>query len=330
MTPSQLNRPAFLMNVPNSFTTALPHVRWSKDLPESSRKIDRERAIEQFFDVYHFLSARAFVTILPTALNRSLPDLVFTANLGFVPESLAGRNTVILSQFASASRQAKLAAGKRFFEEMGYTVHFCPHPFEGEADLKFLRGTTYVGCYGQRTSRKAYEWLESEFGLQIAKLEVRDMDHDHLDCSVFPVTSDQALVATCLFSRTGLRELEGIAEILPVNRHFVMMGGCNSVMLHQHWLNGTIIDDLPRSHPYYRPEKEKNWALERIASRTGKRLHLFDLSEFQKAGAFLSCMVMHLNHLGCQDRSFADAAAETGLSPEAKRRTLEPLPAQVA
>lgn len=323
MTPSQLNRPAFLMNVPYSFTTDILHGKWRKVLPESRWRVDREKAMEQFFEVYHFLSARAFVTVLPAPLSANPQDIVFTSNLGFVPEHLAGQSLVILSHFAAAPRQAELAAGKRFFEEMGYEVHCCPHPFEGEADLKFLQGTSYVGCYGQRSSRKAYEWMESEFGLQIVKVEVRDPFRDHFDCPVFPVTGDQALVATFLFSRAELRALEEVAEIIPVNRHFAMMGGCNSVMLQHHWLNGTVIDDLPRSHPYYRPEKEKNWALERIASRTGKVLHLFDLSEFQKAGAFLSCMVLHLNHLGSQMRDFSPAAHPL-------ERQIEPMPAQVA
>jgi len=304
MTPSQLDRPAFLMNVPFSFATDVPNNKWMEDMPVADRTVDRSKAIAQFFDLYHFLSARALVAILPTPRDCLLQDLVFTANLGFVPEHLAAERVVVLSQFSSPPRRGEEAVGARFFGDMGYEVHPCPHPFEGEAELRYLYDNVYVGGYGQRSSREAYDWMEEEFDLKVIKVEERDPYCYHLDCSVFPVTGEQTLVATHLFSPAELRELEAFTEIIPVDEDVAMMGGCNSVMLGEVWLNGTIIEDLSRDHPHYAPEKRKNELLESIASQLGKEVRFFDLGEFQKGGASLSCLVMHLNRQGYVRRSF--------------------------
>lgn len=309
MTPSQLDVPAFLMNVPFSYSTDIPNNKWMEDVPAIERQVDRGKAMQQFLELYHYLGARSLVALLPTPLNCGLQDLVFTANLGFVPEHLAKQRVVVLSQFTSPPRRGEAAVGKRFLEDMGYQVHVCPHPFEGEAELRYLYGNTYVGGYGQRSSRQAYEWMESEFGLKIIKVEERDPYCYHLDCSIFSLNGEQTLVASYLFNQAELREIESVTDIIPVDRDFAMMGGCNSLMLKQTWLCGTIIDDLPRSHSFYLPEKAKNHMVERIASRLGLHVEFFNLSEFQKGGACLSCMIMHLNRAGYQTRVSAPAKA---------------------
>jgi hypothetical protein len=46
---------------------------------------------------------------------------------------------------------------------------------------------------------------------------------------------------------------------------------------------------------YYSEEKQKNRKLEDLATQYAFELSFFNLSEFLKSGALLSCMVMHLN-----------------------------------
>jgi hypothetical protein len=46
---------------------------------------------------------------------------------------------------------------------------------------------------------------------------------------------------------------------------------------------------------YYAEEREKNRKLEDIAVQYAFEVSFFNLSEFLKSGALLSCMVMHLN-----------------------------------
>src|SRR5687767_6100583 len=88
MNPTLLRRPSFLLNAPFSFSTKVPNNRWMDELPTDGREPDLGRAMLQFLELYRFISSEALVYVLPTPRNGSLQDLVFTANLGVVPEHL--------------------------------------------------------------------------------------------------------------------------------------------------------------------------------------------------------------------------------------------------
>jgi len=57
------------------------------------------------------------------------------------------------------------------------------------------------------------------------------------------------------------------------------------------------IAELKKSHEYYEGEKHKIESLEKICSDEGMEPVIFNLSEYMKSGAMLSCMVMHLNRV---------------------------------
>ena len=77
--PTQLDKSAFLMNVPLSFATGVPNNPWMVDIPEQERKPDFNTALRQFLQVYHFMAAESVVYLLPAPGNCRLQDLVFTA-----------------------------------------------------------------------------------------------------------------------------------------------------------------------------------------------------------------------------------------------------------
>lgn len=52
---------------------------------------------------------------------------------------------------------------------------------------------------------------------------------------------------------------------------------------------------MKASDQYYKEEKHKNRTLEDIAAEYAFELNFFNLSEYLKSGALLSCMDMHLN-----------------------------------
>lgn len=160
--PSQLDYPAFLVNAPFSLSADVPNNVWMEEIPEVDRKIDRHRAMVQFLEVFSVLSAGALVYVLPTPRTTGLQDLVYTANLGIVPTHLPDVNDVVVSNFTSEPRRAETPVGVAFFESMGYRTTVCPWRFEGEADLKHLRDNIYVGGYGIRSQREAYDWFERE------------------------------------------------------------------------------------------------------------------------------------------------------------------------
>ncbi len=304
MTPSQLPIPAFLMNVPLSFSAEVANNKWMEDWSADDRRIDRSKALEQFFALYHYLGSKALVTLLPGPHDCGLQDLVFTANVGFIPEHRLSE--VVISRFTIPNRSGEADLAARFFKDMGYMVHCCPHRFEGEADLRYVRDNIYVGGYGQRSSKEAFDWMEREFDIQIIKVRLRDPYSYHLDCSVLPIDGERTLVATGLFNDNELREIESVTEIVPVETEAALMGLCNSVMLGNTWLTGSAIDELPADHEYYDAESRKLRTLEQTAARLNKDIRCFNISEYYKGGAALSCMLMHLNRSAYPGRSFAE------------------------
>jgi len=145
LNPTQLERPAFLMNYPFSYATGFANNPWMTDMKDDKRQPDFVRAAVQFLAVYQNISAEGLVYLLPTPQGAELQDLMYTANLGIVLDHLPDKNTVVVSNFASVPRRGETPVGVKFFEDMGYNVHIAPTKFEGEAELKHLYDNIYVG-----------------------------------------------------------------------------------------------------------------------------------------------------------------------------------------
>lgn len=295
VSPGTLDRPAFLMNCPFSYNANCPNNAWMHELGEHERRVDRSRAMSQFAQLYDHMASDAFVFLLPTPKGCELQDLVFTANLGIVLEHVPGRNIVVLSSYTSEPRVGETEVGREFFRAMGYTTVVAPHKFEGEAELKHLHDHVYVGGYGIRSDRRVYDWMEAEFDMQIIQVAETDEYLYHLDCSIFPLTAEDTMVCTELFSRPEVEVLEQVTNIIDVSADACYAGICNSVRHHNTILNGSHIHSLRAGSDDYFEELRKNRELEDVAIRHGLEVSYFNLSEYHKGGALLSCMVMHLN-----------------------------------
>jgi N-dimethylarginine dimethylaminohydrolase len=295
LNPTRIYKPAFLLNVPFSYSTNVANNIWMEELSDEERKPDCRRAMRQFLDLYHFLAADSLVFLLPAPGDCNLQDLVFTANIGIVLQHLPDENTVVLSNFTSEPRRGETDVGVQFFESLGYDAYVPPFRFEGEAELKHLHDNVYIGGYGTRSEIETYSWMEKTFGMKIIKLLEDDPYLYHLDCTVFPVTRDTTLVCTEMYEKETIREIEKETDIIDVSVDACYSGICNSVRLGNTILNASNIHDMKPNHEHYFPELEKNRRLEDIAVTLGFEVSYFNLSEFMKGGALLSCMVMHLN-----------------------------------
>ncbi len=287
--------PSFLMNVPLSYSAVEPNNIWMQKLSDAERVVDRGKALKQFWLIYQFLSSHAFVQNLPTPKNCQLQDLVFVSNLGIVLEHLPDKNTVIISNFKTPVRAGETQVGSDFFKGIGYKVYVPPYFFEGEAELKHLHDNVYVGGYGIRSDVRAYEWMEAKFGMQIVKLQTADEYLYHLDCTVFPITKSQTLVCTAYYPKEDLRALERVTNIIDVSVDDAYAGITNSVRMHRFILNSSHIHELKSGTDEYKKERDKNRKLEEIAAELALDVCYFNVSEYFKGGALLSCMVMHLN-----------------------------------
>jgi N-dimethylarginine dimethylaminohydrolase len=294
-TPSQLEAPAFLMNFPFSYTTTVPNNVWMQELPSGERPVHTKKAQRQFLALYHFLASRSLVVNLPTPAHCNLQDLVFTANLGIVLHHLKDQNHVVLSNFASPPRRGEESVGESFFRAMGYQTHMAPSFFEGEAELKHLHDNVYIGGYGERSTVAAYEWMETEFDMKIIKVHETDPYLYHLDCTVFPLTREKTLVCTEMYTPAEIAAIERETEIVDVSRRECLPGICNSIRLANTLVNASNIFEIPRGSEKYEMERDKNRRLQDLGADNGFEVSFFNISEFLKGGAVLSCMLMHLN-----------------------------------
>jgi len=153
---TKLDVPAFLLNIPFSYSTDEPNNLTMHTRGEQGRLVNHNRVMKQFLDLYYFMASQSVVQILPTPADCRLQDLVFVSNLGIVLPHLSNSDTVIISNFKTAPRLGETEVGVNFLTSMGYNVHVPPYHFEGEAELKYLHDNVYIGGHGLRTDPRAF------------------------------------------------------------------------------------------------------------------------------------------------------------------------------
>lgn len=294
-TPSQLHLQSFVMNFPFTLATSDPNNIWMQELTDEELAINRPKAYKQFMDLYNFVSGQSLVYLLPSEGN--FQDQVYVANLGLQLPHIKDDNIILLSNYTSDPRKGEELVGEKFFNQMGYKTFISPHKWEGEADIKYLYDNVYIGGYGIRSNIKTYEWMEKEFDMNILKLAMTDEYMYHLDCSIFALNQDQTLVCTELYDPEEIKMLEKHTDVIDVSVDDALGGMTNAVRLGNMILCASNISEMKKSHEYYEGEKHKIETLEKICSDAGMEPVIFNLSEYMKSGAMLSCMMMHLNRV---------------------------------
>jgi N-dimethylarginine dimethylaminohydrolase len=294
-TPSQLPIQSYVMNFPFTLSTSDPNNIWMQELTDEELSVNRPKAYKQFMDLYQFMAGGSLVHLLPSEGN--FQDQVYVANLGLYLPHIKNENHILLSNFTSDPRKGEELVGEKFFNQMGYKTHISPHKWEGEADIKYLYGNVYIGGYGIRSNIKTYEWMEENFNMDIIKVAMVDEYLYHLDCSIFPLNTDQTIICTELFDPEELRAIGQHTDIIDINVDDALGGLTNSVRYGNMILCASNISEMKKTHEYYDAEKHKLETLEKICSDAGMEPVIFNLSEYMKSGAMLSCMVMHLNRV---------------------------------
>lgn len=294
-TPSNLGIPSYVMNFPFTLDTKHPNNIWMKELDQKELKVNKNKAYNQFMDLYNLMAGCGLVYLLPSEGN--FQDQVYVANVGSYLPHIKDENHIVLSNYTSEPRIGEELVASKFFNSMGYNTHLCPYKWEGEADLKYLYDNIYIGGFGLRSSEQAYEWMEEEFDMNVIYLEMVDDYAYHLDCSVFPLNKNKTMICTSLYHEDEIKELEKYTEIIDINEDDTFSGITNSVRLGNMVLCASNINELKKSDEYYRLEANKITTLEQICSSEGMEPVIINLSEYLKSGALLSCMVMHLNRV---------------------------------
>ena len=230
-----LGQPAFLMSLPLFMSADEPNNVLMEAMSGEERRVDRRKATAQFLDLYRFIAARAVVYLLPS--RPGLQDQPYVANLGAVLPHI-DRETVVVSRFRSPPRVGESGVGTDFFRLFEFDVQRPPPTFdrepvyfEGEADLKHVRGNLYIGAHGMRTSESALRWLAEKFDMEVIGYPILDDHLYHLDCCLFFLNEHEVVLSRRKTAPEALRAIERRCNIVDATVENVRSGMTNGLML---------------------------------------------------------------------------------------------------
>lgn len=248
--------------------------------------VDHTKARAQWQHLYDVLVATgAPVSVLPTA-GPQFPDYVFAANHAVVVNDVA-----ILSRYRHPERQGEEEITGRWLERHGYTIHRLPVVdgmyFEGEGDCVWSHDHTRLWiAYGTgRTTRAGAEAVravlrkELKGSIDIQLLRLQDTRFYHLDLALRPLPTGQCLWRAGAFSpaaRETLRRAFGATALIDVPDRWTYL--CNSSVAGR-----TLL--VPRLDL-----EARAW----LRAHVRMQIREINVSEFQKAGGALRCMILPL------------------------------------
>lgn len=244
------------------------------------RKPDPVTARQQWQQLVEGLETVATVEVCPPAADT--PDMVFTANAGFVHD---GR--VVVSRFRHPERRAEEPHFEHWFGDAGFELLSWPQdvPFEGAGDCLADRGEPRLWLgHGLRSDPRAADALAAAFELPVHRLTLVDPHFYHLDTCFCPLADGYTLYYPAAFdarSQMLIRSLIPAARRIEVGeadaRHFA----CNAVGVDEHVF-------LNRASP----------ALTRMLEARGFRVHETPVTEFLRAGGAVKCLTLNLDEPG--------------------------------
>ncbi len=298
--PSDLNIEVFVMAPPFHVDFNIANNVWMKELPKEERKIDKEKFMSQWMDLYQVVSADSMILLMPS--KPGLQDITFVNS--FVSLYLPSKQDyiIVISKFRAEGRDAESEVAKEFLQSFGYHTIRPETYLEGYPELKLVTidndKAIYWGNYGVRTQPETHDWLMKQFDdIYIIKSEVTDEYLYHGDCTFFMLDNENAMICTKVVKRKPIRELEKYVNIYPVDKDCAYMGICNSLKLGTSLvINASNLHRMSKKDKYYDLEVKKNETLEKICNELGIEVMYLDLSEAMKLGALLSCFITPLNY----------------------------------
>jgi lysine-ketoglutarate reductase/saccharopine dehydrogenase-like protein (TIGR00300 family) len=242
-------------------------------------RVARANAITQWQALHDRLAEFVQVDLVKPA--PGLPDMVFTANGGFVLEKKA-----VVSRFLYRERQGEAEHFKNWFRHTGFEVSELPGdvPFEGEGDalLDRERGLLWVG-YGMRTDLGIHPALAEALDLRVVSLRLADERFYHLDTCLCPLEGGYLVYYPRAFDADSILQIEQVVpeeKRIPVGDADAAAFACNMV---------NIGDDIVMNSAS--PE------LKERLGEAGFTVIETPLDEFMKAGGAAKCLVLQLtNH----------------------------------
>ena len=263
------------------------------DLTGAIGSVDRGRAAAQWVRLRERLEELTGQSVGVVPAEVGLPDQVFVSNAALLFRAGDGARTAILARFAHPERAGESAVLGRWLRAGGWRIVELPEGahFEGQGDCRWSHGGhhLWVGYGAGRTSLRGIAALRAALvaagrtDIRVHPLALVSGRAYHMDLALCPFGAglERAMWNPWAFApagRTALRAAFGPSPsgLVAVPRKFAW--ACNSV----------AIGDRTLLVPREGEEGYRAW----IRSVTGMRIVEVNVSEFQKAGGGVSCMVL--------------------------------------
>lgn len=243
---------------------------------QRSRPSNYPLAQEQWRNLYELLHDRLEVEVSLIEPRPGLPDMVFTANAGFV-----WKNKFIASNFRYNVRRAEVAHFEDWFAGRNYEIVNLPQPnyFEGEGDLLMCADTVFAGC-PIRSSAIAHRRIAEIVQHRVQSLNLTNDWFYHLDTCFCPLTYSKALYYPAAFDANALEILRDcIGTLIPVTEEEARRFACNAIVIERKVI-------INQGCPKIRGRLES----------LGFTVFEIPLGEFIKAGGSAKCLVLKIPH----------------------------------
>jgi len=238
--------------------------------------LSRDKAEQQWQILRNSLSQVANIEIMEP--KPELPDLVFTANAGFVYGERA-----VASHFMPEERRPEEPYLKEWFRAHGYELLELPADvgFEGAGDcLLDRRGPWLWSGFGFRTEIEAHKYLADWFDREVVSIQLTDSRFYHIDTCFCPLTDGYLLYHPPAFdyeSRLAIEQRIPSHKRIVVDTQDAGNFACNAIN----------VDYDVFVHKASPP-------LQARLMRVGFAVHEIDLSEFLKSGGSAKCLTLRL------------------------------------
>lgn len=166
-------------------------------------KVNKEKAQEEFESLKEIYEKLGLEVIVMDA-KPGLPDMIYTANCGFVIDDL-----FIKANFKFPQRRKESEYAEELFKEKKFKIVSLPNDifFEGQGDL-FYRNEKFFMGYGKRTSKNAIPYIQEIFGQEPITLETNDPYYYHLDTCFAPLGKETVVVKASSHNKEGMEKIK--------------------------------------------------------------------------------------------------------------------------
>jgi N-dimethylarginine dimethylaminohydrolase len=271
MTAEQRHR--ILMCPPDYFSVDHAINPW---MAGNEGSLDLEVAGRQWRHFRDELATVADIELMPP--HPDLPDLVFTANAGFI----CG-DKVVPSHFMPIERRPEEPYIKKWFADHGYDLRVLPDDlgFEGAGDCLIDRSGPWLWTgFGFRTEIGAHPYLDRWFNREVVSIRLTDPRFYHIDTCFCPLTGGFLLYYPDAFDADSVAAIEKKIPAdrrIPVAEDDAANFACNAVNIGSHIF----------AHRF-------SASLKKRLGDLNFELHETPLTEFLKSGGSAKCLTLRM------------------------------------